>query len=144
MTLYPSLTSTLLNAFLLVLPLFALRFGLPSLIRKTSLSELGHFPPLERRENIALKFYFVTQGTTRRADHRHEGRWLCHKRIQILFLRPFRLGLAGAFSQWYNPRTTTLPTLPRTADDATPCQCHIHRLYIHWTARHPRSWFDGL
>lgn len=60
MTLYPSLTLTLLNGFLLVLPLFALRFGLPSLIRKTSLAELDHFPPLEGRENIALRIYFIT------------------------------------------------------------------------------------
>jgi protein-S-isoprenylcysteine O-methyltransferase Ste14 len=60
MEIYPTITFTVLNGFLLIIPLLGLRFGLPALIRKEALSELDHFPPVIGFERIALKVYFIT------------------------------------------------------------------------------------
>ena len=60
MFLYPPLTITWANGFLLILPMLALRFGLPALISRESLTELDYFPPVQGGEQLALKVYFVT------------------------------------------------------------------------------------
>ena len=60
MFVYPPLTLTFLNGFLMVVPLLSLRFGLPAMVRRESLSALDHFPPMVGREQLALKVYFMT------------------------------------------------------------------------------------
>jgi len=60
MEIYPKITLTFLNGFLLIIPLLGLRFGIPTLVCKEALSELDHFPPVEGFEPIALKVYFTT------------------------------------------------------------------------------------
>lgn len=60
MSLYPPLTITWVNGFLLILPMLALRFCLPALIRKQALAELDYFPPVQGGEQLALKVYFVS------------------------------------------------------------------------------------
>ena len=60
MFIYPPVTFSLLNGFLLMIPLLALRFGIPALIRKDALGALAFFPPVRGFERIALKVYFVT------------------------------------------------------------------------------------
>lgn len=57
---YPKITLTLLNGFLLVLPMLLLRFGVPALVHREALVALDHFPPVLGRERIALKIYLVT------------------------------------------------------------------------------------
>lgn len=60
MKLYPPLTLNLLNGFCLVLPLLGFRYGIPALLRKDALQELAYFPPVQNREKLALKAYFIT------------------------------------------------------------------------------------
>jgi len=60
MTIYPRFTLTVLNGFLLIIPLLVLRFGIPALVRKQALAELDYFPPAAGLEKAALKVYFVT------------------------------------------------------------------------------------
>ena len=60
MEIYPKVSFAFLNGFLLIIPLLGLRFGIPSLVRKKTLTELDHFPPVAGFEQIALKVYFVT------------------------------------------------------------------------------------
>lgn len=60
MEIYPKITLTLLNGFLLVIPLFGLRYGIPTLVRKEALAKLAHFPPIVGSERIALNVYFLT------------------------------------------------------------------------------------
>lgn len=60
MFIYPKITLTLLNGFLLVLPMLALRFGVPALVRSEALAALDYFPPLRGSERLALKVYLVT------------------------------------------------------------------------------------
>lgn len=60
MSFYPPITLSLWNGFLLMIPLLALRFGLPALVRKETLEELEFFPPVHGSERTALKVYFVT------------------------------------------------------------------------------------
>ena len=60
MDLYPKLTLTLLNGFLLTIPMLGSRFGIPALLRKEALQELDYFPPVAGFEQYALKAYFIT------------------------------------------------------------------------------------
>lgn len=60
MTIYPKITLTLFNGFLLVIPLLLLRFGIPPLVNKVAGPKLDHFPPLEGFERVALNVYFIT------------------------------------------------------------------------------------
>ena len=60
MSVYPSITFTIWNGFLLMAGLLALRFGIPAVIRKETLDELEFFPPVQGLERMALKTYFVT------------------------------------------------------------------------------------
>lgn len=60
MTIYPPIILTFLNGFLLVLPLLALRLGIPALVRREALAALDHFPPLIGKERLALKIYLLT------------------------------------------------------------------------------------
>lgn len=60
MEIYPIINFTLLNGFLLILPLLGLRFGLPALVRRESLTALDHFPPVAGRDLIVLKVYSVS------------------------------------------------------------------------------------
>lgn len=60
MNIYPPLRFVLLNGFLLTLPMLALRFGIPALMNKKALAELDYFPPVQGREKLALKVYFIS------------------------------------------------------------------------------------
>lgn len=60
MLIYPPIEFTLANGFLLMIPMLALRYGLPAMIRKSALPELEYFPPVRGRERPALKTYFIT------------------------------------------------------------------------------------
>lgn len=60
MTLCPPIALTLWNGFLLIIPLLALRYGLPALVRRQALAELDYFPPVQNLERLALPVYFVT------------------------------------------------------------------------------------
>jgi protein-S-isoprenylcysteine O-methyltransferase Ste14 len=60
MFIYPPITLTFLNGFLLVIPLLALRFGIPALGRRETLAALDHFPLVVGKEKVALKVYLVT------------------------------------------------------------------------------------
>ena len=60
MQIYPAVDFSLVNGFLLMIPLLGLRFGIPAGMRKTALAELEFFPPVRGFEQIALKVYFVT------------------------------------------------------------------------------------
>ena len=60
MQIFPAVSFSLLNGFLLMIPLLGLRFGIPAGMRKTALAELEFFPPVRGFEQIALKVYFVT------------------------------------------------------------------------------------
>lgn len=60
MFIYPPITFTFQNGFLLVLPLLVLRFGLPALLHRKALTALDHFPPVIGREQLALKVYLVS------------------------------------------------------------------------------------
>jgi len=60
MAIYPKITLTFLNGFLLIIPLLGLRLVLPALLRKETLAQLDYFPPVIGREQIALKVYFLT------------------------------------------------------------------------------------
>lgn len=60
MSIYPPLSLTFLNGFLLIIPLLGLRFGLPALIRREAPSKLDHFPPVAGFEQTALKIYLIT------------------------------------------------------------------------------------
>lgn len=60
MQIYPAVSFSLVNGFLLMIPLLGLRFGIPAGMRKTALAELEFFPPVRGFEKIALKVYFVT------------------------------------------------------------------------------------
>lgn len=60
MAFYPALVFSMLNGFLLIIPMLGLRFGLPAIIRKESLAELAFFPPVRGLEKLALKTYFIT------------------------------------------------------------------------------------
>jgi protein-S-isoprenylcysteine O-methyltransferase Ste14 len=60
MDIYPPLQFSLLNGFLLTLPMLILRFGIPALIKKEALAELDYFPPVRGLEKLALKIYFIS------------------------------------------------------------------------------------
>jgi len=60
MSLCPGIHLTILNGFLLILPMLALRFGIPALMRKEALAELDYFPPVQDLEEVALKIYFIS------------------------------------------------------------------------------------
>jgi len=60
MPIYPPLKLTLLNGFVLILPMIALRYGIPPLMKKEALAELDYFPPTVGLESLALKGYFVS------------------------------------------------------------------------------------
>lgn len=60
MSIYPPITLTFLNGFLLVIPLLALRFGIPALAGEQAQAALDHFPPMIGKEKVALKVYLVT------------------------------------------------------------------------------------
>ena len=60
MYLYPPVRLVLLNGFLLTLPMIVLRYGIPALVNKETLSELAYFPPVQGPEKIALKVYFIS------------------------------------------------------------------------------------
>lgn len=60
MSIYPSLELTVLNGFLLIIPLLGLRFGIPALVGRSALAALDHFPPLMGKERLALKVYLVS------------------------------------------------------------------------------------
>lgn len=49
-----------MNAFILVIPLFFIRFGLLGMINKSALSRAAFFAPLEGRERVAYFFYQVS------------------------------------------------------------------------------------
>lgn len=49
-----------MNAFLLVLPLFLIRFGLLGIIDREALSRAAHFAPLEGGERIAFYLYQIS------------------------------------------------------------------------------------
>ncbi|EMS72157.1 methyltransferase family protein [Ruminiclostridium cellobioparum] len=46
-----------MNAFLLIIPLFLIRFGLLKMINKDSLRRAAFFAPLEGKEKVAYLFY---------------------------------------------------------------------------------------
>lgn len=46
-----------MNAFLLIIPLFLIRFGLLKMLNKDSLSRAAFFAPLEGKEKVAYLFY---------------------------------------------------------------------------------------
>ena len=46
-----------MNAFLLIIPLFLIRFGLLKMINKDALSRAAFFAPLEGKEKVACLFY---------------------------------------------------------------------------------------
>jgi hypothetical protein len=60
MAIYPSLSITFLNGFLLMIPLLGFRFGIPALFRKSALQELDHFPSVQGWERIALRVYSLS------------------------------------------------------------------------------------
>lgn len=60
MSFYPPLVIAWSNGFLLIIPLLALRYGLPALQRKNALAELDYFPPVQGPERLALKTYFLS------------------------------------------------------------------------------------
>ena len=60
MTIYPPIRFSLLNGFLLTLPMLILRFGIPALMKKEALAELDYFPPVQGSERLALKAYFLS------------------------------------------------------------------------------------
>jgi len=60
MSLYPKISFSLLNGFLLILPMLGLRLGIPALIRNDALAELDYFPPVLGVEKTALKVYFIS------------------------------------------------------------------------------------
>lgn len=60
MTIYPKLSLTFLNGFLLILPMLGLRYGIPILIRKDALAELDYFPPVRGLERFGLKIYLIS------------------------------------------------------------------------------------
>ncbi|ASA26475.1 methyltransferase family protein [Paenibacillus donghaensis] len=49
-----------MNAFILVIPLFFIRFGLLGMINKSALSRAAFFAPLEGGERVAYFFYQVS------------------------------------------------------------------------------------
>jgi protein-S-isoprenylcysteine O-methyltransferase Ste14 len=60
MNLFPEFSLTWMNGFLLMIPLLGLRYGIPAVLRKEALAELDYFPPVQGKEKIALKGYFIT------------------------------------------------------------------------------------
>ena len=60
MSFYPKVSFSLLNGFLLILPMLVLRYGIPASIRKESLAELNYFPPVQGIEKMALKIYMIS------------------------------------------------------------------------------------
>ena len=56
----PSINLTFINGFLLIIPMFIIRFGLPYLINPESLPKLQYFPEVIGVERIALRVYFIT------------------------------------------------------------------------------------
>jgi protein-S-isoprenylcysteine O-methyltransferase Ste14 len=60
MSIYPKITLTLINGFLLIIPLLILRFGVPALVHKAAMPKLDLFPPAEGFERIMMRIYFVT------------------------------------------------------------------------------------
>jgi len=46
-----------MNAFLLIIPIFLIRFGLLKMMNKDALSRAALFAPLEGREKAAYLFY---------------------------------------------------------------------------------------
>jgi hypothetical protein len=60
MTIYPKISLSFLNGFLLILPMLGLRYGIPALIRKDALAELDYFPPVQGVEKTALKVDFLS------------------------------------------------------------------------------------
>lgn len=60
MSIYPPLTITLVNGFWLMLPLLALRFGIPALLHREASAALDHFPPVIGKEQLALKVYLIS------------------------------------------------------------------------------------
>lgn len=56
----PKIDLTLLNGFLLMIPLFILRFGVPRYINTASIDKLQYFPEIINKEKIALWVYFIT------------------------------------------------------------------------------------
>ncbi len=60
MVIYPKITLTLFNGFLLILPLLIFRFGIPALIRKSASAKLNYFAPAVGDEKTALTIYYYT------------------------------------------------------------------------------------
>ncbi len=61
MDIYPPITLTLLNGFLLIIPLIVVRFGIPALVNKEAMPKLDYFPPTMGFENAVKPIYFVTE-----------------------------------------------------------------------------------
>lgn len=60
MSLIPEYSINLINGFLLIIPMFLIRFGLAYIINPKSLSKLQYFPEVIGKEKTALKIYFLT------------------------------------------------------------------------------------
>jgi protein-S-isoprenylcysteine O-methyltransferase Ste14 len=60
MHIYPPLSFSFLNGFLLIIPLLILRFGIPAIYGKNSQKKVDYFPPVQGNEQIALNVYFIS------------------------------------------------------------------------------------
>ncbi len=60
MSIYPSITLTLLNGFLLIIPLIAARYGIPALVNEKAIPNLHYFPPSVGLEKKMEPVYFAT------------------------------------------------------------------------------------
>ncbi len=62
MYIFPPLTLTLLNGFLLIIPLLVLRFGVPAAVNKKAGAKLDYTPQVKGFERTALTIYYITTG----------------------------------------------------------------------------------
>jgi protein-S-isoprenylcysteine O-methyltransferase Ste14 len=60
MSFYPSITLAYLNGFILMIPLLALRFGIPALLSGAASARLDYFAPLVGKERAARVVYLVS------------------------------------------------------------------------------------
>ena len=60
MNIYPPITLTLLNGFLLIIPLLIVHFGLPTKFGKALKEKVDYTPSVKGVEKIALIVYFVS------------------------------------------------------------------------------------
>ncbi len=74
-----------MNGFLLLIPFLLIRFGIPSILNKSSIQRAAHFPPMVRYEKLAYLVYQISNVVI--------VVYLCFLIVKIDFSWQFYLGL---------------------------------------------------